>query len=65
VVSVIDCTHAKNDLNSSLKMELGEHWGYLSSSAVQKDIFENLMGVDKNLIADRNKIDDSTFEIMG
>ncbi|MBS1548877.1 MAG: alpha/beta hydrolase [Bacteroidetes bacterium] len=64
VVSVIDCTQTKNDLNSSLKMELGEHWGYLSSSSVQNDLFENLKGIEKNLIANRQKIDDSTFELM-
>lgn len=64
VVSVIDCTHAKNDLNSSLKMELGEHWGYLSSSSVQKDIYENLKGTEKTLIANRKNIDGSTFELL-
>lgn len=64
VVSIIDCTHTKNDLNSSLKMELGEHWGYLSSSSVQNDIFANLSGIDKTLIANRRKTDDTTYELL-
>lgn len=64
VMNIIDCTQAKNDLNPSLKMELGEHWGYLSSSSVQNDIYETLSGTDKTLIANRKNVGESSYELL-
>ncbi len=63
VVSIIDCTFAEDDLLDSFKFEVGNHWGYLSSSMVQNDIFRNLYGTDRNLITGRIKNNDYTFTI--
>ncbi|MDR6459626.1 esterase/lipase superfamily enzyme [Chryseobacterium vietnamense] len=63
IVSVIDCTFVKDDLLDSFKYEVGNHWGYLSSSQVQKDIFQNLYGVDRNLITNRSKDSENIFTI--
>lgn len=64
VVSIIDCTFIENDLKNSLKFEIGNHWGYLSSSQVQNDIFQNLNGIDRNLISNRIKNSDHIFTII-
>lgn len=64
IVSIIDCTFIENDLKNSLKFEIGNHWGYLSSSQVQKDIFQNLYGVDRNLITHRIKENENIFTII-
>ncbi|KPH10957.1 hypothetical protein AMQ68_24250 [Chryseobacterium sp. ERMR1:04] len=64
IVSIIDCTFIENDLKNSLKFEIGNHWGYLSSSQVQKDIFQNLYGVDRNLITHRIKDNENIFTII-
>lgn len=64
IVSIIDCTFIENDLKNSLKFEIGNHWGYLSSSLVQKDIFQNLYGVDRNLITHRIKENENIFTII-
>ncbi len=63
VVSIIDCTFAKDDILDSFKFEVGNHWGYLSSSMVRNDIFQNLYGTDRNLITNRIKNNDYTFTI--
>ncbi|WP_294284133.1 alpha/beta hydrolase [uncultured Chryseobacterium sp.] len=63
VVSIIDCTFAEDDLLNSFKFEVGNHWGYLSSSMVQNDIFQNLYGTDRNLVTGRIKNNDYTFTI--
>ncbi|MEJ5049928.1 alpha/beta hydrolase [Chryseobacterium culicis] len=64
IVSVIDCTFVKDDLLDSFKYEVGNHWGYLSSSQVQKDIFQNLYGIDRNLITSRSKDSENVFTII-
>ncbi len=55
VISVIDCTGAKNDLKNNLKFNIGNHWNYLASSLVQQDIVSVLEGKDQQLIAKRTK----------
>ncbi|MBK1897523.1 alpha/beta hydrolase [Chryseobacterium paridis] len=64
IVSIIDCTFIENDLKNTLKFELGNHWGYLSSSQVQNDIFQTLNGVDRNLIINRINNSENVFTIM-
>ena len=64
IVSIIDCTFVKDDLLNSLKYEVGNHWGYLSSSQVQKDIFQTLNGIDRNLITNRTKDNGNIFTII-
>ena len=64
IVSIIDCTFIENDLKNTLKFEIGNHWGYLSSSQVQHDIFQNLNGVDRNLITGRRKETENIFMII-
>ncbi|MBP1167794.1 esterase/lipase superfamily enzyme [Chryseobacterium sp. PvR013] len=64
IVSVIDCTFVKDDLLDSFKYEVGNHWGYLSSSQVQEDIFQNLYGIDRNLITNRSKDNENIFTII-
>lgn len=64
IVSIIDCTFVKDDLLNSLKYEVGNHWGYLSSSQVQSDIFQNLYGIDRNLITNRSKDNENIFTII-
>ncbi|MEF9479465.1 alpha/beta hydrolase [Chryseobacterium sp. 1B4] len=64
IVSVIDCTFVKDDLLNSLKYEIGNHWGYLSSSQVQNDIFQNLYGIDRSLITGRSKESENIFTII-
>ncbi|RXM39644.1 hypothetical protein BOQ62_10765 [Chryseobacterium sp. CH21] len=64
IVSIIDCTFVKDDLLNSLKYEVGNHWGYLSSSQVQNDIFQNLNGIDRNLITNRSKDNENIFTII-
>jgi len=64
IVSVIDCTFIDNDLKKTLKFEIGNHWGYLSSSQVQHDIFQNLNGIDRNLITGRRKETENIFTII-
>ncbi|KXH85268.1 alpha/beta hydrolase [Chryseobacterium kwangjuense] len=64
VVSVIDCTFVEDDVLSGFKYDIGNHWGYLSSSMVQKDIFQNLYGVDRNLITGRSKQNENIFTII-
>ncbi|MBW8358178.1 MAG: alpha/beta hydrolase [Weeksellaceae bacterium] len=51
-VNVIDCTKAENDLGTGLQ-KFGDHWGYLSSTQVQRDIIETLKGEHEELIAHR------------
>ncbi|KAA0128137.1 alpha/beta hydrolase [Chryseobacterium sp. SN22] len=63
IVSIIDCTFVEDDILDSFKFEAGNHWGYLSSSMVQNDIFQNLNGIDRNLITNRIKNNDYTFTI--
>ncbi|AZA77465.1 alpha/beta hydrolase [Chryseobacterium sp. G0186] len=63
IVSIIDCTYVKDDLLNSFRYEVGNHWGYLSSSQVQRDIFQNLYGIDRNLITKRTKNNENTFTI--
>lgn len=63
IVSIIDCTFVEDDILDSFKFEVGNHWGYLSSSMVQNDIFQNLNGIDRNLITNRIKNNDYTFTI--
>lgn len=64
IVSIIDCTFIENDLKNTLKFEIGNHWGYLSSSQAQSDIFQNLNGVDRNLITGRIKNNENVFTII-
>lgn len=64
IVSVIDCTFVEDNLLDTLKFEVGNHWGYLSSSLVQSDIFQNLYGVDRNLINNRLKNSENFFIII-
>lgn len=64
IVSIIDCTFIENDLKNSLKFELGNHWGYLSSSQVQNDIFQTLNGIDRNLITNRINNSENIFTII-
>ncbi|UTX50427.1 alpha/beta hydrolase [Chryseobacterium sp. MA9] len=64
IVSIIDCTFVKDDLLNSFKYEVGNHWGYLSSSQVQSDIFQNLYGIDRNLIINRSKDNENIFTII-
>ncbi|WP_294263494.1 alpha/beta hydrolase [uncultured Chryseobacterium sp.] len=63
IVSIIDCTFVEDDILDSFKFEVGNHWGYLSSSMVQNDIFQNLNGIDRNLITHRIKNNENTFTI--
>lgn len=64
IVSIIDCTFVKDDLLNSFKYEVGNHWGYLSSSQVQSDIFQTLNGIDRNLISNRTKDNENIFTII-
>ncbi|MDW9380518.1 alpha/beta hydrolase [Chryseobacterium sp. JV558] len=64
IVSIIDCTFVKDDLLNSFKYEVGNHWGYLSSSQVQADIFQTLNGIDRNLIINRSKDNENIFTII-
>ena len=64
IVSVIDCTFVEDDVLNSFKYNIGNHWGYLSSSMVQNDIYQNLYGVDRNLITDRVKNNENIFTII-
>ncbi len=64
IVSVIDCTFVEDDVLNSFKYEVGNHWGYLSSSKVQNDIYQNLYGVDRNLITGRSKDNENIFTII-
>ncbi|MGN7705705.1 alpha/beta hydrolase [Chryseobacterium sp. 22543] len=64
IVSIIDCTFVKEDILNSFKYEVGNHWGYLSSSQVQSDIFQNLNGIDRNLITNRSKDNENIFTII-
>ena len=64
IVSIIDCTFIENDLKNTLKFEIGNHWGYLSSSQVQHDIFQNLNGIDRNLITNRISNNENIFTII-
>ncbi|MDR3022387.1 alpha/beta hydrolase [Chryseobacterium sp.] len=64
IVSIIDCTFVKDDLLNSFKYEVGNHWGYLSSSQVQSDIFQTLNGTDRNLITNRTKDNENIFTII-
>ena len=64
IVSIIDCTFVKDDLLNGFKYEVGNHWGYLSSSQVQTDIFQNLYGIDRNLITNRSKDNENIFTII-
>lgn len=64
IVSIIDCTFVKDDLLNSFKYEVGNHWGYLSSSHVQADIFQTLNGIDRNLIINRSKDNENIFTII-
>ncbi|GAB0157588.1 hypothetical protein CHRYSEOSP005_28670 [Chryseobacterium sp. Alg-005] len=64
IVSIIDCTFIEDDLLNTLKFDVGNHWGYLSSSQVQGDIFQNLNGIDRNLITNRLKNNENTFTII-
>jgi esterase/lipase superfamily enzyme len=64
IVSIIDCTFVKDDLLNSFKYEVGNHWGYLSSSQVQSDIFQTLNGIDRNLITNRTKNNENIFTII-
>lgn len=64
VVSIIDCTFVKDDILDSFRYEVGNHWGYLSSSQVQNDIFQNLNGIDRNLITNRSKDNENIFTII-
>lgn len=64
IVSVIDCTFVEDDVLNSFKYEVGNHWGYLSSSKVQNDIYQNLYGVDRNLITGRSKDNGNIFTII-
>ncbi|MDC8104840.1 alpha/beta hydrolase [Chryseobacterium sp. PTM-20240506] len=64
IVSIVDCTFIENNLKDGLKFELGNHWGYLSSSQVQNDIFQTLNGVDRNLITNRISNYENIFTIV-
>lgn len=64
IVSIIDCTFIEDDLLNTLKFDVGNHWGYLSSSQVQRDIFQNLNGIDRNLITNRLKNNENIFTII-
>ncbi|MBB4806035.1 esterase/lipase superfamily enzyme [Chryseobacterium defluvii] len=64
VISIIDCTYIEDDLLNTLKFDVGNHWGYLSSSQVQNDIFQNLNGIDRNLISNRLKNNENIFTIV-
>lgn len=64
IVSIIDCTFVKDDLLNSFKYEVGNHWGYLSSSQVQTDIFQTLNGIDRNLIINRTRDNENIFTII-
>jgi esterase/lipase superfamily enzyme len=64
IVSIVDCTFIENDLKNGLKFEIGNHWGYLSSSQVQNDIFQTLNGIDRNLITNRISNNENTFTII-
>lgn len=64
IVSIIDCTFIEDDLLNTLKFDVGNHWGYLSSSQVQEDIFQNLNGIDRNLITNRLKNNENLFTII-
>lgn len=63
-VTIVDCTKAKNDLGTALQ-KFADHWGYLSSSQVQKDIIETLRGQHDDLFTDRiiHKKHERLFEI--
>ena len=63
IVSIIDVTGAKNDLINSTKYNFGNHWNYLSSSAVQNDIVAVLGGTDQSLIAKRDNLGDNTYHL--
>lgn len=61
IISVIDCTNVKNNLKTNFKFQVGNHWNYLSSSAVQEDIVSVLNDTDQNLIATRIKVEDQSY----
>lgn len=61
VISIVDCTEVKNDLKTNFKFQVGNHWNYLSSSAVQNDILEVLNDIDQNLIAKRVKVSEQSY----
>jgi len=63
IVSVIDRIFVENDLPDTLKCEAGSHWGYLSGSRVQNDIFRNLNEADRNLVTNQIKNNENTFII--
>lgn len=63
IVSIIDCTFVEDDILDTFKFEVGNHWGYLSSSMVQNDVFQNLYGIDRNLITNRIKNNENIFTI--
>jgi esterase/lipase superfamily enzyme len=63
IVSVIDVTGAKNDLLNSTKYNFGNHWNYLSSSAVQKDVVAVLGGTDQSLIAKRDNLGGNSYHL--
>lgn len=64
IVSVIDCTNSKSDLKTGFKFQVGSHWLYLSSSAVQADILAVLNDTDQNLIPNRTKLANNSFQLM-
>lgn len=64
IVSIIDCTFVQDDVLGGFKYDIGNHWGYLSSSQVQNDIFQNLYGIDRNLITNRSKDNENIFTII-
>ena len=64
IVSIVDCTFIEDDLKKTFKFEFGNHWGYLSSSQAQNDIFQTLNNVDRDLITNRIKNNDYTFTIQ-
>ena len=63
-VVIVDCSHTRNDLGSKLH-DIADHWGYLTSSEVQRDILATLRGEHEELIAHRNlhKKHDRYFQI--
>ncbi len=61
IISVIDCTEVKNDLNTNFKFQVGNHWNYLSSSVVQADVISVLNDTDQNLIAKRQRVSDRSY----
>ncbi|MFC6268882.1 alpha/beta hydrolase [Frigoriflavimonas asaccharolytica] len=60
-VSIIDVTGSENNLLTSAKYNFGNHWNYLSSSEVQKDIVAVLGGTDQSLIANRKVLNNNSY----